>query len=96
VIWLDPGRKTLRVLRFGAPQPDLIPAASLPGLQPVKTFTLSVVADPPRYTIFLDQAQVADVTDPYNTVNPAFQFEAWGHLGTVHITELRVSNLPGS
>jgi hypothetical protein len=90
---LDTSKKVIRVV---GPQGDIVPAANVSGIQPGQVITLAVVSDPPHYSVFIGDTQAANLTDPTNSSNPAFTFKAFGHVGTIHLTEFRVYNLPGS
>jgi hypothetical protein len=90
---LDTGKKVIRVW---GPQGDMVPVANVSGIQPGQVITLAVVSDTPHLSVFIGDTQAANLTSPDSTINPAFKFTAFGHVGTVHLTEFRVYNLPGS
>lgn len=62
----------------------------IPGLLTGRVVTVAVVAEPPRYLLYLDGERVAEINDPRLTAKPApFVIGAFGERGEVTIVGLR-------
>jgi hypothetical protein len=64
------------------------------GLQNGSPFTVTVVANPPAYTLYLNQRHAVDLTDNNNAAIGNMGFGCLGQGGTVHVTGARAYALP--
>lgn len=70
-------------------------ALPIAGLLSGRVVTVAVVAEPPRYLLYLDGAHVAEIKDPRLTAHPApFAIGAFGERGRVTIVGLRAYASP--
>lgn len=88
-VYVDPADWPNRLQPIG-------PGVAVTGLQSGRVVTLAVVADAPRYTVFLDGQRVADIADARLTSRSLpLAFGAFGEHGLATILGLRVFALPG-
>ncbi len=68
----------------------LSPQVAVNGLQSGRTFTVSVLVNPPRYVVYLDGRPVIDLQHDVITPHRAPGFGIFGEMGTVRLTKLRI------
>jgi hypothetical protein len=87
-VYADPNDWPTRLQSLTAPLP-------IPGLLSGRAVTVTVVAEPPRYLLYLDGERVAEINDPRLTARAApLAFGGFGERGRVTIVGLRAYELP--
>lgn len=74
---------------------EITSRAPIPGLQTGRTFTIALVVEAARYTVYLDQTQILQASDTRlgRPTKPPY-LRALDKRGTVRITGIRYYNLP--